>query len=76
MTNKDSFYSETEKDNSKETNTPDIKTYLYKGDLFTGESLDVRDFHKLMPEKRSLNFKNPANTDRSFNKIMEDTPGN
>lgn len=76
MANKNSDYSYIEENDSKETNTLDIKTYLYQSELFSGRTPDVRDIHKMMPEQRILNLKKRTDTDRSLNRFMEDTNAN
>ena len=55
---------------------PDIKTHLYRSDLFTGKTPDIRDIRKMMPGQRLLKMKETTDTDRSLNKFMEETPDN
>ncbi len=54
----------------------DIRTHIYREELFSGKNLDVRDFNKLMPKHRSLKIKENTDTDRSLNKIMDDSASN
>ncbi len=57
--------------NSDKTDTPDLQTYLYKSELFSGRTPDIRDIRKTMPQKRILKLKK-TDTDRSLNKFMDE----
>jgi hypothetical protein len=57
--------------NSDKTDTLDLQTYLYKSELFSGRTPDIRDIRKTMPQKRILKLKK-TDTDRSLNKFMDE----
>ena len=57
--------------NSDKTDTHDLQTYLYKSELFSGRTPDIRDIRKTMPQKRILKLKK-TDTDRSLNKFMDE----
>ena len=57
--------------NSDKTDTLDLQTYLYKSELFSGRTPDIRDIRKTIPQKRILKLKK-TDTDRSLNKFMDE----
>ena len=76
MENKNSDHPDIKINNSSKSAMPDIKTHLYRSDLFTGKTPDIRDIRKMMPGQRLLKMKETIDTDRSLNKFMEETPYN
>ena len=74
MANYNSDHSDVEifdPDDTGRTDNPDLQTYLYKSELFSGRTPDIRDIRKTMPQKRVLKL-NKTDTDRSLNKFMDE----